>query len=99
MNDAFKQMGHSILQTFGRPLSITFADHSTIEIQGVIRREIVELGEYDAVSGEITVLTVDSSVKLKRGNSFLSDGVVYEVDKKIKDDGLLAKWNIYVYRA
>ena len=95
MDDAFKQMGHSILQTFGRSVLLTFADQSSLETLGIITTELVELGKYEAVQGEITVLSADSSIRLKRGDTVLASGQLYHVDRKLKDDGYLAKWNIY----
>ena len=95
MDDAFKQMGHSILQTFGQSVLLTLADQSSLETLGIIKTEVVELGNYEAVQGEITVLSLDSSIGLKRGDSVLADGQLYEVDRKLKDDGFLASWNIY----
>lgn len=95
MDDAFKQMGHSILQTFGQSVLLTLADQSSLETLGIIKTEVVELGKYEAVQGEITVLSLDSSIGLKRGDSVLADGQLYEVDRKLKDDGFLASWNIY----
>ncbi len=95
MDEAFKAMGHTILSTFGQPILLTLSDQSTLETQGIITHELVELGQYEAVSGEITVISVDSSIKLKRGDNVLANGQVYEVDRKIKDDGYLARWNIY----
>lgn len=96
MKDNFKDMNHIILSTFGQSVLFTFSDHSTLKTQGIITHELVELGQYEAVSGEITVLSVESSIKLKRGDNVLANGQVYEVDRKIKDDGYLARWNIYV---
>ena len=95
MDDAFKQMGHSILQTFGQSVLLTLVDQSSLETLGIIKTEVVELGKYEAVQGEITVLSLDSSIGLKRGDSVLADGQLYEVDRKLKDDGFLASWNIY----
>ena len=96
MDDIFRSMGHTLLMSFGQPVLLTLSDQSTLETQGIITHELVELGQYEAVSGEITVLSVDSSIKLKRGDSVLANGQLYEVERKIKDDGYLAKWNIYV---
>ena len=95
MSDIFKSMNYTILSTFGQPVLITLSNQSTLETQGIITHELIELGQ-EAVSGEITVLSVDSSIKLKRGDNVLANGQVYEVDRKIKDDGYLARWNIYV---
>ncbi len=97
MDDIFKSMDNSLLVSFGLPVLLTLSDHSTLEAQGIITHELVELGQYEAVSGEITVLSVDSSIKLKRGDSVLANGQAFEVDRKIKDDGYLAKWNIYAH--
>ncbi len=97
MSDIFKSMDHTILSTFGQSVLLTLSDHSSLETQGIISTELVELGKYEAVQGEVTVLTLDSTIRLKRGNTVLANGQVYEVDRKLTDDGYLAKWNIYAY--
>ncbi len=97
MSDIFKSMDHTILSTFGQSVLLTLSDHSSLETQGIISTELVELGKYEAVQGEVTVLTLDSTIRLKRGNTVLANGQVYEVDRKLKDDGYLAKWNIYAH--
>ncbi|WP_419533712.1 hypothetical protein [Endozoicomonas sp.] len=97
MNDTFSVMGHTILSTFGQSVLLTLSDQLSLETQGIISTELVELGKYEAVQGEVTVLTLDSTIRLKRGNTVLANGQVYEVDRKLKDDGYLAKWNIYAH--
>ncbi|WP_066017650.1 hypothetical protein [Endozoicomonas atrinae] len=95
MDDAFQQMGHSILQTFGQSVLLTLADQSSLEALGIIKTELVELGKYEAIQGQIIVLSLDSSIRLKRGDTVQANGLLYQVDRKLKDDGYLAKWNIY----
>ena len=95
MDDAFQQMGHSILQTFGQSVLLALADQSSLETLGIIKTELVELGKYEAIQGEIIVLSLDSSIRLKRGDTVQANGLLYHVDRKLKDDGYLAKWNIY----
>ena len=97
MDEAFKVMDHTILSTFGQSVLLTLSDQSSLETRGIISRELVELGKYEAVQGEVTVLSVDSAIRLKRGDTVLANGQVYEVDRKLKDDGYLAKWNIYAH--
>ncbi|WP_422445452.1 head-tail joining protein [Endozoicomonas sp. ALB091] len=97
MDEAFKVMDHTILSTFGQSVLLTFSDHSSLETRGIINKELVELGKYEAVQGEVTVLSVDSAILLKRGDTVLANGQVYEVDRKLKDDGYLAKWNIHAH--
>ncbi len=97
MNEAFQQLGHSILQTFGQSVLLTLADGSTRQELGIIKTEVVELGKYDAIQGEITVLTVDSAVPITRGATVQASGQTYDIDRKIKDNGSLAKWNIYAH--
>ena len=97
MDEAFKVMDHTILSTFGQSVLLTLSDQSSLETQGIISTELVELGKYEAVQGAVTVLTLDSTIRLKRGNTVLANGQVYEVDRKLKDDGYLAKWNIYAH--
>ncbi|WP_157794349.1 head-tail joining protein, partial [Endozoicomonas ascidiicola] len=95
MDEVIKMMDHTILSIFGQSVLLTLADQSSLETRGIITKELVELGQYEAVQGEVTVLTVDSSIRLKRGDTVLANGQTYEVDRKLKDDGYLAKWNIY----
>lgn len=97
MNQAFQSLGHSILQTFGQSVLLSGTDGSTRQVLGIIRTEMVELGKYDAMQGEITVLTVDSTLPIKRGDTLQANGQTYDVDRKIKDNGSLAKWNIYAH--
>ncbi|WP_422463305.1 head-tail joining protein [Endozoicomonas sp. ALB115] len=97
MDEAFKVIDHTILSTFGQSVLLTFSDQSSLETRGIISRELVELGKYEAVQGEVTVLSMDSAIRLKRGDTVLANGQVYEVDRKLKDDGYLAKWNIHAH--
>lgn len=95
MDDIFNDAKDRVISVFGQSVLLTFADNTTLEAKGVIKKELVELGQYEAIAGEITVLSIDSSIKLKRGDSVVANGITYEVDRKIKDDGYLARWNIY----
>ena len=97
MDEAFKVMDHAILATFGQSVLLTLSDQSSLETQGIISKELVPLGQYDAVQGELTVLTLDSTIRLKRGDTVLANGQVYEVDRKLKDDGYLTRWNIHAH--
>lgn len=97
MDEAFKVMDHAILATFGQSVLLTLSDQSSLETQGIISKELMPLGQYDAVQGEVTVLTLDSTIRLKRGDTVLANGQVYEVDRKLKDDGYLTRWNIHAH--
>ena len=97
MDEAYKVMDNTILSTFGQSVLLTFSDQSSLETRGIISTELVELGKYEAVQGEVTVFTVDSTIRLKRGDTVLANGQVYEVDRKLKDDRYLTKWNIYAH--
>ena len=97
MDEAFKVMDHAILATFGQSVLLTLSDQSSLATQGIISKELMPLGQYDAVQGEVTVLTLDSTIRLKRGDTVLANGQVYEVDRKLKDDGYLTRWNIHAH--
>jgi len=97
MDDAFKAMDHTILATFGQPVLLTLSDQPSLTIQGMISKELVPLGQYDAVQGELTVLTLNSAIRLKRGDTVQADGRMYAVDRKLKDDGFLTRWNIHAH--
>ena len=97
MSKIFKSMDHTILGTFGQSVLLTLSDQSSLATQGIISKELLPLGQYDAVQGEVTVLTLDSAIRLKRGDTVLANSRLYEVDRKLKDDGYLAKWNIHAH--
>ena len=97
MDETFNAMDRTILVTFGQSVLLTLSDQSSLATQGIISTELMPLGQYDAVQGEVTVLTLDSAIRLKRGDTVLANGLVYEVDRKLKDDGYLAKWNIHAH--
>ncbi|WP_067515602.1 head-tail joining protein [Endozoicomonas ascidiicola] len=97
MDEAIKTMDHTVLSTFGQSVLLTLSDQSSLETKGIIAKELVPLGQHEAIQGEVTVLSVDSAVRLKRGDTVLANGQTYEVDRKLKDDGYLAKWNIYAH--
>ena len=97
MEYIFKNMTQIVLSALGESVSLTLSDQSSLETQGIISKELVPLGQYDAVQGELTVLTLDSAIRLKRGDTVLANSQVYEVDRKLKDDGHLAKWNIHAH--
>ena len=97
MDEAFKAMDRTILVTFGQSVLLTRSDQSSLATQGIISKELMPLGQYDAVQSELTVLTLDSAIRLKRGDTVLANSRLYEVDRKLKDDGYLAKWNIHAH--
>ena len=97
MDETFNAMDRTILVTFGQSVLLTLSDQSSLATQGIISTELMPLGQYDAVQGEVTVLTLDSAIRLKRGDTVLANGLVYEVDRKLKDDGYLTRWNIHAH--
>ena len=97
MHEMFKTMQQITLSSFGQSVLLTLSDQSSLETQGIISKELMPLGQYDAVQGEVTVLTLDSTIRLKRGDTVLANGQVYEVDRKLKDDGYLTRWNIHAH--
>ena len=97
MDETFNAMDRTILVTFGQSVLLTLSDQSSLETQGIISKELMPLGQYDAVQGEVTVLTLNSAIRLKRGDTVLANGLVYEVDRKLKDDGHLTRWNIHAH--
>lgn len=97
MSNIFKLMDHTILANFGQPVLLTLSDQSSLETQGMISKEMVALGQYDAMQGELTVLTLDSAIRLKRGDTVQANSQMYDVDRKLKDDGYLTRWNIHAH--
>ena len=57
-----------------------------METRGIISIEPPDLAKYRAVKEELTVLTMDSSIRLKRGDTVLANEEVYDVDRKLKQE-------------
>ena len=49
MSEIFKSMDHTILGTFGQSVLLTLSDQSSLATQGIITKELMPLGQYDAV--------------------------------------------------
>ncbi|MGI9276862.1 MAG: head-tail joining protein [Endozoicomonas sp.] len=99
MHDELKALNDQVLATFGQPVVITRSDTSTQQVQGIISKELVNTGQFEGVLQEVTVISLDSSIELKRGDQIQSDNQQWNVDRKLKDDGHLAYWNLHEARS
>ncbi len=88
-------MDEVVLATFGKPVTIIYSDQSTRISTGIFSRELVARGSFDAVMEQVSVITLASSVLLSRGDRIEADGQLWVVDRKLKDDGQLATWNLH----
>ncbi len=88
-------MDEVVLATFGKPVTIIYSDQLTRISTGIFSRELVARGSFDAVMEQVSVITLASSVLLSRGDRIEADGQLCVVDRKLKDDGQLATWNLH----
>ena len=95
MDDPFKAMDSTILATLGKPITIIFPDDSRVESQGIISREQMMVGQFDALAEDVTVLTLASDIQIKRGDQINTHDQQWSVDRKLKDDGYVAQWNLH----
>ena len=98
MQDELKSLNDQVLATFGQPVTLIFLDDQVVESSGIITKELVPTGSYDGVMQEVTVLSLDRSIQLQRGVQVESGTNQWMVDRKLKDDGYLAYWNLHETR-
>ena len=99
MHDELNALNDQVLATFGQPVVITRSDASTFQTLGILSKELVATGQFDGVLQEVTVISLDRSIEMKRGFQVESDGQQWKVDRKLKDDGHLAYWNLHEDRS
>ncbi|WP_062262444.1 hypothetical protein [Endozoicomonas arenosclerae] len=95
MQDELKALNRQVLATFGQPVTVMFADDSTLDTTGVLFRELAPAGQFEQVLQEITVLALETETQLKRGDRILADGQQWTVDQKLKSDGQMTWWNLH----
>ena len=99
MQDELKALNDHVLAVFGQPVTLTLLDLQTLETSGIFTKELVVTGSYDGVMQEVTVLSLDRTFQLQRGVQVESGTDQWTVDRKLKDDGSLAYWNLHEIRS
>ena len=95
MQDELKELGDIVQATFGLPVTITYTTGGVVESRGIFTTERVETGSFEGVMTEMTLVTLDRAILLKRGDKIECQQQVWTVDRKLKDDGYLATWNLH----
>ena len=95
MQDDLNQLSDIVQATFGLHITITRLDGTVLNVSGIFRRELIETGSLEGVLVEMTLLVLDRTIALKRGDQVESQQQRWKVDRKLKDDGYLATWNLY----
>ena len=99
MQDELKAISDQVLATFGQPVTITVEESRLFETIGIFTKELVATGQYDGVMQEVTILSLDQNISLKRGFLVESGTDQWTVDRKLKDDGYLTYWNLHETRS
>ncbi|MET4695004.1 hypothetical protein [Endozoicomonas lisbonensis] len=97
MQDELSDLHRQVLATFGQPVTI-ISDTGSLDSTGIISRELIPTGLNDGVLQEVTVMSLDSQLAIKRGIKITSASQQWTVDRKLKDDGHLAYWSIHETR-
>ena len=93
--EAFDDIDRTVLLTFGKKIVIAKSDGVDVISLGIFSFEIETIGSFDSVMKKVSVITLASSVLLSRGDRIEADGQLWVVDRKLKDDGQLATWNLH----
>ena len=97
MKEPFKSMNLQILEMLGVDITVIDLVGSTVPAKGIFTTELAETGQLNSVMQQITTITIDCTIDVKRDYRIESNGKQWAVDRKLKDDGYLAYWNLYEY--
>ncbi|MTI13009.1 hypothetical protein [Sansalvadorimonas verongulae] len=99
MVDPFEELDQAVLTAFGQVFEWRADNAAPVPLQGVLRRNVQPAGAFDAVMQTYTEFTVSNTIALQR-NDLISKGEErWRVDRKLKDDGSLAKWSLHADRS
>ena len=84
-----------VMKTFGHEYIWTSREGVATTILGVLVRDVQPTGFHDAVMQARTEITVSSVLKLQRNDRISTPLERWRVDRKLKDDGSLAKWSLH----
>ncbi len=94
-DEIFTNLDRVVMKTFGQSYILTQADGSTTTLEGVLSWGTKSTGQYDAMMQSQTTITVPSSTLLQRNDLITRGAESWRVDRKLKDDGYLAKWSLH----
>ena len=98
MQDELNDMHRQVLASFGQPVTIT-RDNQSLNVTGIIAWQLVATGFNDGVLQQVTVISLDRTLSVKRGDLVESEGQRWVVDRSVKDDGYLMVWNLHEDRS
>ena len=98
MQDELNNLHRQVLATFGQPVTIT-QDNKSINVTGIISRELLATGFNDNVLQQVTVVSLDKALPVKRGCLIESEKQRWVIDRPLKDDGHLIVWNLHEDRS
>ena len=93
--DAFTHLDAVVMDTFGSEYTLVRNGGVASTIAGVLIRDVQPTGAYDAVMQSQVTLTVTSDVLLQRNDRISTPQENWRVDRKLKDDGRLARWSLH----
>lgn len=95
MHDELSELNRQVLATFGQSVAVFRGAFFLTETRGIISRELVPSGQFEAVLQTVTVVTLPANLKLQRGDEIQSADQQWLVDRKLKDDGQLIRWGLH----
>ena len=89
------ELSQTVLATFGQPLTWVQSDNTSHPITGIVKRKLQPSGSFEAVMQQITTLTVDRNLSLKRDDQIHAGDDQWRIDRRISDNGCLATWSLH----
>ena len=99
IDDHFTHLDKVVMKTFGHEYTWTSRNGVANAILGVLVRDVQPTGLHDAVMQSRTEITVSNIHKLQRNDRISTPLETWRVDRKLKDDGSLAKWSLHADRS
>ncbi|MTI15143.1 head-tail joining protein [Sansalvadorimonas verongulae] len=99
MTDPFDELDQAVLTAFGQVFEWRADNAAPAPLQGVLRRNVQAAGAFDAVMQTYTELAIPNTFTLQRNDQISKGGERWRVDRKLKDDGSLAKWSLHADRS
>ena len=95
MADPFEDLNKAVLTALGQTFEWQSGDADPVPLQGILRRNVQPVGTFDAVMQSHTELTVPNTISLQRNDLVSTTKESWRVDRKLKDDGLMATWSLH----
>ena len=95
MSDPFDDLNRAVLTAFGQPFEWQSGDADPVPLQSILRRNVQPVGTFDAVMQSHTEFTVPNTFYLQRNDLISTASERWRVDRKLKDDGIMATWSLH----